>query len=112
MSNLLLTLIHVPGLRIIANAISQRHAMAELRSFSNRDLADLGISRGEIRHVVAHGRYIDSKLDGKPLESDSVAGQRSITEAAVASSDDRSENVTFDGQTADANAETSTQLAA
>lgn len=31
-------------------------AASTLRRFSDKDLRDLGISRGEIRHVVQHGR--------------------------------------------------------
>lgn len=31
-------------------------AAADLRSFTDKDLRDLGINRGEIDHVVEHGR--------------------------------------------------------
>ena len=35
-------------------------AIKELRALNDKDLADIGISRGEIAHVVKYGRGIDA----------------------------------------------------
>lgn len=34
-------------------------AMAELRKMADRDLYDIGVERGQIEHIVRHGRAID-----------------------------------------------------
>jgi len=46
-------------------------AIAELNAYTDRELADLGISRGEIRSAVRHGRPgIDRPLTGVPANED------------------------------------------
>ena len=37
-----------------------RAAIKELQALNDKDLADIGISRGEIAHVVKHGRNRDA----------------------------------------------------
>jgi len=41
----------------------QRKAIRELRSMSNAELSDLGITRGSIVDVVKHGRAVDQKRE-------------------------------------------------
>jgi len=43
----------------VAKTREQRRAIRELRSMSNAELSDLGISRGSIVDAVTHGRPMD-----------------------------------------------------
>lgn len=43
----------------ISNTREQRRAIRELRSMSNAELSDLGITRGSIPDVVKNGRAMD-----------------------------------------------------
>ena len=38
------------------NQSAENDALRELQKYSDKELADIGITRGEIRHVVKHGR--------------------------------------------------------
>ncbi|GGB49778.1 DUF1127 domain-containing protein [Tistrella bauzanensis] len=54
----------IPGVISLKNLIArtvrwrlERRTYAELKSLDDRMLADIGISRGEIRSVASHGRH-------------------------------------------------------
>ncbi len=48
------------GMNSLARSFGTLQAIHELNALSNRELAELGISRGEIRYVAKNGRYIDN----------------------------------------------------
>lgn len=62
MNRLLLRLTGLFRLSDISSAIRHKRAINQLRALSDRELSDIGISRGEIRHIVTHGRYVDNNV--------------------------------------------------
>jgi len=57
-------------------------AIAELSAYSDRELADLGITRGQIRDAVYHGRAgIDTPTVGTPANQDDRPAARTVRAA-------------------------------